>query len=221
MTEIKSTPLNFYTMMPSFKANQNIQDDKSIPAEISDVLEKIKNAKNYEEFWTIIDEKLNQNPEFEKIDDNTFKKGEFYIKASAEFEKEYTKEVLNGLKEKGINFTPEYVDSASTKEGFSVTVLKIKGTNTGDLIDYNKGKNLLSEEAKKEAYIQFQKLTKLGIANLEVLNNSNLKITPDYPHKVVVTDWSDLCPVEEYLAGSMDNSRMTILEKIHNVIFKK
>lgn len=207
-------------MLPSFKARVSDKQDSGVSAEIQHLLDSVKEASNYEEYWNIIDRQLTQNPQFEKIGSNTYKNGEFYITTSPELDAQYDKEILTGLGKNGITLAPEFVESASSKEGFAVTVLKIKGTNSGGLIDYAKGANLLSAQAKKSAYAQLQKLTKLGIANTAILDNGALKVTPDTPHRVVADNWDNLCPVEEYLADSSEASRRVILEKIYQKLFK-
>lgn len=220
MKEIKTTPLKFYTINPSFKAGITSEKEQPLPKDIGDILNSIKNADSYQDYWNIIDTQIAQNPAFEKIDDNTYKKDEYYIKASPEIDAEYDKMVLSGLKAKGITIAPEYIDSAVSKEGFGLTVLKIKGTKNGNLIDYNKGQHLLDKNEKKAIYSQLQKLTKIGIANIDILNGKALKITPDKPHRVVANNWSNLCQIKEYASASEESSRMIILKKIYDKIFQ-
>ncbi|MBS4760859.1 MAG: hypothetical protein KHX03_09205 [Clostridium sp.] len=220
MTEIKSTPLKFYTLLPSFKAHVSEEKEQMLPKDIANILENIKNADSYQKYWDIIDSELAKNPKFEKLDDETFKKGEYYIKTSTNFDSEYDKTILNALKEKGISIAPEFIETASSKEGFSLTVLKIKGTKSGDLIDYTKAQHLLSDKEKQEVYTQLQKLTKLGIVNVDILEGNSLKITPDKPHRVISESWRNLCPVEEYTTDSLQKPRLIILEKIHSKLFK-
>lgn len=220
MTEIKSTPLKFYTLLPSFKAHVSEEKEQALPKDIAQLLNNVKNSGSYQEYWDFIDKHIANNPDFEKIDDETFKKGEYYIKTSTNFDSDYDKTILNALKDKGISIAPEFIDTASSKEGFSLNVLKIKGTKSGDLIDYTKGQHLLSDKEKQEVYTQLQKLTKLGIVNVDILEGNSLKITPDNPHRVIAENWRNLCPVEEYTTDSPQKPRLIILEKIHSKLFK-
>lgn len=219
MTDIKLTPLNFYTIKPSFKSDKMSAREQSMPKDIEDILNNVKIAKSYTDYWNIIDTQITQNPTFEKIDDNTFKKNEYYIKIAQDIDAEYDKRVLGGLRAKGITIAPEYIDSATTKEGFGLVVLKIDGTQNGHLIDYNKGFHLLEKNEKKEIYSQLQQLTKLGIANIDILNGNSLKITPDSPHRVIAVDWRNLCQIQEYISDSENSTRMVLLKKIYNKIF--
>ena len=224
MSEVKRTNIQYIQYRPTFKAHENVFDynkNCSLPNHLDDLLSNIEKTKNYKEFWTVIEKYQNKRPGVIKVGPNMLKDGEYLIKTGIEADTEYDKTILKALADKGIKMAPQFVKSANTKEGFSVSVLRIDGAKSGELLDYNKSYRLLSDDAKKAAYNELKNLTKLGIVNLDIINKNGLKITPDNPNRIVCDNWTNLCPVESYYCeNSKTGARMNVMNKIYKILFQ-
>lgn len=214
---IKLNNLNFIQYKPVFKAQDvvsNPDEKREIPKEILVLLEKVKNAESYQQYWDIL-QKYAALPDVTAISNDTLKNKSFYIKFAAGVDIDYLKTILQGLEKKQICIAPKFVASALSKEGFGIAVLKIDGTNSGELIPLSQGYHLLEQKSKKSAYSDINKIIKLGIANAKILDKSGLKITPDKPHRLVCENWQNLYPINNYSKSEINE----IIKKLHNIIF--
>lgn len=214
---IKINNLNFIQYKPAFKSQDvvsNPDEKREIPKEILVLLEKVKNAESYRQYWDIL-QKYAASPDVTVISSDTIKNKSFYIKSAAEADIDYLKTILQGLEKKQIYIAPKFVGSALSKEGFGIAVLKIDGTDSGELIPMAQGYHLLEQKSKKSAYSDINKIIQLGIANAKILDKSGLKITPDRPHQLVCEDWQNLYPIKNCSKQEINE----IINKLHNIIF--
>ncbi len=134
----------------------------------------------------------------------------------ADLLKFYGEPQANNLKkvaEKDIKIAPKFVDLIE-KGNYSVLVTKIDGLNGKDLIPFSQGYNLLSEDAKKSAYADVQKLLGAGIINQDMLRGDNAWYINPETKEIVVPFWDKIRPLDA-------NEAPQILEALYKTIFKK
>ena len=195
------------------------QDRTILPEQLRKLESAIKNTRSYNDYWETLNNFVENNKNA-KIQNNNgvIKFKEYIIKPESEIDLEYDKHILKGLKNKGISIAPEFVASATNREGFSIAILKCPGAANSELIDYQKGFHLLTDEAKQQVYNDMKTLLKLGIVNKSILNGNALKINPE-TKKVICTDWQDLCPVDDYDKGIFESPRINVMNQIFNKLF--
>ncbi len=159
---------------------------------------EIEKSKSFQDFNKTINQYLKKNKEASFIDDSTIQHAEYFIKSGLELNSEYYQKIYPALKNQGIKMIPEFIKSAKTNEGFTLSLFKIKGADKGKLLDFDTGYKLLNEAEKQDAYYDTKKLLNLGIVNPEIFTKS-LKITPDDKHHIICTNWENLIPTELYL----------------------
>ena len=206
---------------PAFKSQNSGFEQDTMPEYIKTLLNDVKNTTGYHKFFVTIDECCEKNPQFKELEHNLYKTGEYFIRTGTVEDADYLRQLLTILKKNNVGIVPEFIASETNDDGFSVIVLKIPGTKTGDLIEYDKGYNLLESNAKKAAYKDFQTLTKLGVVNLDVLDYDCLQITPDKPNKIVTKSWSNLCTLDDYAKReNTETPGIEIVRKIYKMMFK-
>ena len=134
----------------------------------------------------------------------------------ADLLKFYGEPQANNLKkvaEKDIKIAPKFVDLIE-KGNYSVLVTKIDGLNGKDLIPFSQGYNLLSEDAKKSAYADVQKLLGAGIINQDMLRGDNAWYINPETKEIVVPFWDKIRPTDA-------NEAPQILDTLYKTIFKK
>jgi hypothetical protein len=134
----------------------------------------------------------------------------------ADLLKFYGEPQANNLKkvaEKDIKIAPKFVDLIE-KGNYSVLVTKIDGLNGKDLIPFSQGYNLLSEDAKKSAYADVQKLLGAGIINQDMLRGDNAWYVNPETKEIVVPFWDKIRPTDT-------NEAPQILDTLYKTIFKK
>ncbi len=185
-------------------------------------LEKIKLTTSYEQFSRILEAYTKTDNNAKKIDTNLIKSGEYYIKSEFSRDSETTGQILKILHDKGITIIPEYVKTISNKNGYAVTVTKIKGAGKGELLDFDKYYHILTPEAKEKAMQDIELMAKLGLINPAILKDpKGLKIVPELPYRIVCEDWSDLKTTDDYLMLFNPNGSVSgVLNEANQRIFK-
>ena len=120
---------------------------------------------------------------------------------------------LKKVAEKDIKIAPKFIDLVE-KGNHSVLVTKIDGLNSKDLIPFKEGYKLLSDDSKKSAYKDIQKLLSMGIINQDMLRGDNAFFINPETKEIVVPFWDKLRPVDQ-------NEAPQILDSLYKTIFKK
>ena len=120
---------------------------------------------------------------------------------------------LKKVAEKDIKLAPKFVDLIE-KGNYSVLVTKIDGLNGKDLIPLSQGYSMLSDDAKKSAYADVQKLLGTGIVNQDMLRGDNAWYINPETKEIVVPFWDKIRPLDS-------NEAPQILEALYKTIFKK
>ncbi len=165
-------------------------------SDLPEVLVKLKNDIEQSADSYTADALFHDHPQLEKINDTLYKYGEYRVQLGFEGYYHQYPDKMKKLEENNISIAPKLADVA--RNGTSMYMFfKLPGTSSGELIPYHRGKHLLSDEAKQEAFNDLKKLTKLGYVNQKMLRNAQLwTITPEAPHKILVPEWNSLRDIE-------------------------
>lgn len=153
-----------------------------------------------------------ENNIIERINETTYKNGDYVIRTFLKVSGENQATMLNKLTSQDISIAPKLIYSKNYGD-YTIIITKIDGLSEGKLIPFNQGYNTIGDSAKTKAYKDTQKLLKLGYINQAMLNgNSAWYITPK-SKKIVVLDWKNLRKVQ-------DGEATSILNNIHQTIFR-
>lgn len=174
-----------------FKHNNENSLMEKLPKKIQNILTQAQSY-NYEELHNSIENCCGEIKEFSRIGNGLFKYKNYYIKLTDKEEAELYKYLMPKLEKANITIAPKYIDSVFTKENFAVLVYSIEGTEEGELLELWQGKHLLPKKSKNEYYNNINKLLNLNIGNYALMNQGEIKITPDPCHKIVCDNWNNL-----------------------------
>lgn len=183
------------------------------------LLKNIQNSKSYDAYVDCFEDYLHANPKAVRLNENLIKDGEYYIKSEFLEDSNNSKIILEHLKDLNIDMAPEFVNSTSNNMGFAATVMKIKGTDKGEILNYSQNKDSVSALSKKKAYEQLVKLANQNIVNVDILRHPEvLKISEG---RIFCEDWSNLCSKNIFLQTYIPEGNVfDILKKIHEIIYK-
>lgn len=183
------------------------------------LLKNIQNSKSYDAYVDCFEDYLHANPKAVRLNENLIKDGEYYIKSEFLEDSNNSKIILEHLKHLNIDMAPEFVNSTSNNMGFAATVMKIKGTEKGEILNFSQNKDSVSALSKKKAYEQLVKLANQNIVNVDILRHPEvLKISEG---RIFCEDWSNLCSKNIFLQTYIPEGNVfDILKKIHEIIYK-
>lgn len=207
-----SNNFNFYPT--KFHSKDGIESEcKSMPANISELMAKFQKASSRDEVIGILNEAVKNN-EMEKIDDITFRCGNYIFQDLLKISGEPQSKILNELNKNNISIAPKLVGSF-TFGNYTTLVTEIDGLEGEDLIPLNEGYNKLDDLSKKEAFNDVKKLLSAGVINQGMFTrgNANWFITPN-SKKIIITDWKGLRPVD-------NKERQNLLSACYHTIFNK
>ncbi len=153
----------------------------------------ISSAEDYAGFYNAFD-KLVQEENGYFVNPTTFKINDVYAYLGFKDDANYYKELLTKLNKAKISIAPRFLKSITSKSGSSVTFVQIPGTSNGELQDYRKLYENVPIQNKKQAYLDVQKLLKLGIINNKILTRNAFEVVP-IENKIVISDWGAVSSV--------------------------
>ncbi|MBE5804348.1 MAG: hypothetical protein E7316_07545 [Clostridiales bacterium] len=170
-------------------------------------------ASGYEEMHQLLAEGVFEE-ELTKIDTITYSCGDYIIEDVLSLPVKEKITVLKRLNEKHLRIFPEYIDSQVFGD-FCILIIRIDGTNGEAMIPFRQGYQLLSEEARMEAYKDIERLVraKLFVRSILSARYNPLLITP-VTHRLVLGNWMF---VEIIKAEEVED----ILDDVYRLIFGK
>ena len=198
------------------KDNGNLAHGKKEEQKVSEtneiLLASLKDAENHNDIESFLASAVN-NHHIRQIGTLLYQSDDYIYADLLKFYAEPQAKSLKRLSEKKLGIVPKFVDLIE-KGNYSVLVTQIEGLNGKDLIPFSKGYNLLSEEAKKSAYQDVQKLLAIGLINQDMLRGTNAFYINPETKEVVVPFWDKLRPIN-------GNEAPEILNTLYKTIFNK
>ena len=177
-----------------------------------EIIASLKNAKTAKEATRILFDEA-QNGNFEVINGVLFKHEDYAIQNMLTMYGQKHADNLKKLSELQLSIVPEYIDSF-TKEHEIFIITKVPGAKTGKLSPFNKEYDKISTESLRQAFKDFQKLTKAGLVDAGIANSTrNWFVTPD-DNKVMLPVWRNLQPIQ-------DSERTATLEEYYQKLFRQ
>ena len=118
------------------------------------------------------------------------------------------------LNKEQISLAPKFVKAIKSDSGFSATFTQIRDTNNENLKDYQIYYDLASQKNKEIAYIDIQKLLKLGLFNNKIATRNAFELTP-ISNNIVITDWSSVSQV------SSQDDKLKLLDMTRKILFRE
>lgn len=153
----------------------------------------ISSAEDYASFYNAFDTLVQQENGY-FVNPTTFKINDVYAYLGFKDDANYYKELLTKLNKAKISIAPRFLKSTTSKSGSSVTFVQIPETSNRELQDYRKLYKDVPIQNKKQAYLDVQKLLKLGIINNKILTRNAFEVVP-IENKIVISDWGAVSSV--------------------------
>lgn len=203
-----------YLVKSKPKSAQNIGESvKMMPEFLQELIEKLTRTATDEDSILLFDHLMTENKDLSRLDIVLHKFQDYSILNMHKFHGNPYAQSIKMLNKNNINIAPNLIKVID--KGDSVyLVFHTPGTKTSELIPFSKGYPLLSDEAKKSAFKDLQKLTKAGFVNQQMLRGSSAwYVTPD-TNQVMIADWTQLRPINK-------GERKGILDTCYKTLFNK
>lgn len=185
------------------------KEKTSMPQNITQLIEKMKKAPNYDMVCEALKEAV-KNGDIVKRDNITYTSGDYIISDILRHNGERNANMLKELSKKGINISPQYVDSINI-EDYTILITKIDGLNGKELIPYTQGKNSVSREDKAKAFDDVKKLAKAGLYNQSLSKEAGAWYVVPGSNKLILPVWN-LRPID-------NNEASDLMNKCYKTIF--
>ena len=192
----------------------NMSSGKKLPSLLDEIFNKIGKCAREEDSDELLNYMSSINDELIKHSGTSYKYKDYYIDAMFSYYANSRINTLQKLNDANIHMAPELV-ALTKKDGTEYLFTRISGTENGELIPFEKGYHLLSDEAKRDAYRDIQKILKLGIDNVAMNRSTSVWfITPENP-RVVVQHWNNIRSLDNY------DNQQELLNMYYRKLFRK
>ena len=154
--------------------------------------EKIESFCNAKEAIAYFNEIANNNPNFRKIDNLTFKYDDYFFNISKKFQMGLHAENLHEIRNLEIKSAPEIIAySELGNNADCVLITKIKNSKTSELVPYETIKSEIPIESKTNFLEELKYLCKNNWINMDSLDLKNWYVVKD-TKQIIISDWTNL-----------------------------